>query len=196
MFQVAFRRLAPKRWHHYSLIEGNRFTGPSNFRLISSFEPAYSLQPRKKHHASQLGNCRVNFSNFQIIHGGYSRSFPLLHHQRRWFSDEKPPPPPPPKKTQEEPGRLSQIVPALRQRATNFNTGDLMSVYAIAVLILVIIFSPFVARYVLDGTLSSTRRVRIVVGYIRRTSVRDSHSLTDARAIKPNEKVGQYVRGN
>lgn len=193
MFQVAVRRLAPKRWHHHNLVEGNRFTGPSHFRLISSFEPANSIQPRKKYHAIQLGSCRINYSNIQMIRGGYSRSFPFLHHQRRWFSDEKPPPL---KKAQEEPGRLSQIVPALRQRATNFNTGDLMSVYAIAVLILVIIFSPFVARYVLDGTLSSTRRFRIVVGYIKRTSVRDSHSLTDARAIKPNEKVGQYVRGN
>ncbi len=146
MFQVAVRRLAPKRWHHHNLVEGNRFTGPSHFRLISSFEPANSIQPRKKYHAIQLGSCRINYSNFQIIHGGNSRSFPFLHHQRRWFNDEKPPPL---KKAQEEPGRLSQIV-----------------------------------------------RFRIVVGYIKRTSVRDSHSLTDARAIKPNEKVGQYVRGN
>lgn len=145
MFRVAIRRLSPKRWNHYSIIEGHRFPGLSNFRLISSFEPAYSEQSRKKHPAIHLGSCRINYSTFQIIPGGYSTSAPVLYHQRRWFSDEKPPAPPP-QKAQEEPGRLSQIVPALRQRATYFNTGDLMSVYTIAVLILVIIFSPFIAR--------------------------------------------------
>jgi hypothetical protein len=38
------------------------------------------------------------------------------------------------------------FVPALRQRVTHFNSGDLVSVYGIIVLILLIVFSPFVAR--------------------------------------------------
>ena len=144
MFHVAVRRIAPKRWLPPCDFLGHRFTGSSNIRHFSSFEPPYSLQSRNSHKGT-LGVCRVNYGSFQINHGGYKSTSVswLSHHQRRCFSDEKPPPP---KKVEEEHGRLSQIVPALRQRVTYFNTGDLMSVYAIVVLILVIVFSPFIAR--------------------------------------------------
>jgi ABC-type antimicrobial peptide transport system permease subunit len=40
-------------------------------------------------------------------------------------------------------------VPALRQRVTEFNTGDLVSVYGIVLLIVAIVFAPFIAKYVL-----------------------------------------------
>lgn len=145
MFQVAVKRVASKRWQGCDFLTSHRFTGPSNFRHISSFEPSYSLQSRHLY-IGTLAVCRINKSKIQINHGGYrstSASASWLIHQRRWFSGETQPPP---KKAQEEPGQLSQIVPAIRQRVTHFNTGDLMSVYAIVVLILVIVFSPFIAR--------------------------------------------------
>jgi hypothetical protein len=143
MFQVAVKRVASKRWQGCDFLSSHRLTGPSNFRHISSLEPSYSLQSRHLY-IGTLAVCRINKSNIPIHHGGYrSTSASWLIHQRRWFSDETQPPP---KKVQEQPGQLSRIVPAIRQRVTHFNTGDLMSVYAIVVLILVIVFSPFIAR--------------------------------------------------
>ena len=138
MFNIAVRRMAPKRWQPYDFL-GHRFTGSSSIRHISSFEPSYSLQSRNLHQ-NALSVCRINVGRFRYNSSSVSLPF---HQQRRCFSDEKPPTP---KKAVEEPGRLRQIVPALRQRVTYFNTGDLMSVYAIVVLILVIVFSPFIAR--------------------------------------------------
>lgn len=56
-------------------------------------------------------------------------------------TDEVPPP------EEAEPGRLSSIVrsvgPTLR-KVTEWNVGDLVSVYAIVLLIALIIFSPYV----------------------------------------------------
>jgi hypothetical protein len=98
---------------------------------------------------------RVNYSftslnNGLLLPGRLSQG--IVSHQRRHMSSDdkkqKPPVTTSAPVDAEETGRLGGIVPALRQRVTEFNTGDLVSVYGIVLLIVAIVFAPFIAKYV------------------------------------------------
>jgi hypothetical protein len=156
MFQVALRRPSTIRKLHGEILQVQRRPTLSvNSRLLSSHQLSPWNEPRQQQINLWDSRWRIapNYScvnlastNKYRIQDGVIRLAPSgvtsLQSQRRWFSDKKQP------KTDEkqEPGRLGRIVPALRQRVTHFNTGDLMSVYVIFVFILVIIFSPFIAK--------------------------------------------------
>lgn len=156
MFQAALRRTVPTtRRGPCDFLLAPRPTGLSmtNWRLLSSFPLLpNSLHPRKQKlytiDVSRI-NCSYLSLNNNLITGGYrsTSGYTSLQFQRRWFSDKQPPKE---GKTQpkegEEPGRLSGIVPSLRQRVTDFNTGDLVSMYGIFGLILLIVFSPFIVN--------------------------------------------------
>lgn len=152
MFQVALRRTLPVRKLHREIFLPSLQRAPglrASLRLLSSQQ----LPPWKELRKQQItawDSCRIAPSNGCLNLSSTTYSYIIqdgvtiapLGVQRRWFSDKKQ------SNAQEkqEPGRLSRIVPALRQRVTDFNTGDLMSVYVIFVFILVIIFSPFIAK--------------------------------------------------
>jgi hypothetical protein len=157
MFQVALRRTSAIRKQPGEILLPAVQRAPGlvgNLRLLSSQQ----LPPWKDLRKQQINawdscriapnNCFVNLPStkyrFMIQDGVIiaPSGFTSLQFQRRWFSDKKKPS----LEEKQEPGRLSRIVPALRHRVTHFNTGDLMSVYVIFVLILVIIFSPFIAK--------------------------------------------------
>ena len=159
MFSVTLRRTSTIRKLHGEILLGQvvqrRPELSVNCRLLSSHQQSPWKDPRQQQvnvwdsrWRITPNYCCVNLANnnkYRIQDGVIrlaSSGSTSLQFQRRWFSDKNQP------KTEEkqEPGRLSRIVPALRQRVTHFNTGDLMSVYVIFVFILVIIFSPFIAK--------------------------------------------------
>ena len=164
MFPAAIRRLTPSRLQSSGFLHGGNHTNyhwsriaQFDFRSLSSFQGMPSNVRRScLLDDSSLGARRMQFSPSMMHHSGirtrvwlyknhYIHNYQGFRQQQlRSFSDEKPNQPP--QKLSEDSGGLSKIVPALRQRVTYFNTGDLMSVYAIAILILVVVFSPFIAR--------------------------------------------------
>lgn len=161
MFTASLRKSsAVKRFSASSLIPrlgGYQQHGPSlaNWRQFSSSSRLLSDAADRRASRTFGISTRVNYgfislNNGLLLPGRLSQG--ILSHQRRYLNSDDKKQKPPVKTSDpvssEETGRLGGIVPALRQRVTEFNTGDLVSVYGIVLLIVAIVFAPFIAKYV------------------------------------------------
>jgi hypothetical protein len=128
-------------------------TSCRSFTILQSHS---SMMQRKTSHETPLLDVRIGSlqRNDLMLTSLRSRSpVVVINLQRRWLSEQQNSTKgdkgnPTPEKAEGEVAEEQGGLRGALRRVSAFNTGDLVSIYGIVLLILVIVFTPFVARYV------------------------------------------------